>query len=187
LIVWVGHWGFSLPSLPLSPCFHPHSRGAIRIRSVDVGRSRFSRCRRLFGALRFCSCRVEPGPGVRRSRRNSASGLLSANLFHCRSPFYLCLEHVDNLGAYSASRRRPAFSSHLLTTATEMAGYTLYRNSQVEAQCRVKQLRRRRYSPCRSGCESAWPRYSLLRQLCRCGSASFGSGGFRGSVWACTT
>jgi hypothetical protein len=23
-----------------------------------------------------------------------------ANLFHCRSPFYLCLEHVDNLGAY---------------------------------------------------------------------------------------
>ena len=28
----------------------------------------------------------------------------SANLFHCRSPFYLCFEHVDNLGAYSASR-----------------------------------------------------------------------------------
>jgi hypothetical protein len=23
-----------------------------------------------------------------------------ANLFHCRFPFYLCLEHVDNLGAY---------------------------------------------------------------------------------------
>ncbi|MGC2195409.1 MAG: hypothetical protein WA628_12100, partial [Terriglobales bacterium] len=23
-----------------------------------------------------------------------------ANLLHCRSPFYLCLEHVDNLGAY---------------------------------------------------------------------------------------
>src|SRR5450432_1780663 len=22
-------------------------------------------------------------------------------LLHCRSPFYLCLEHVDNLGAYS--------------------------------------------------------------------------------------
>src|SRR4029077_16493791 len=28
----------------------------------------------------------------------------SATLFHCRSPFYLCLEHVDNLGAYAASR-----------------------------------------------------------------------------------
>src|SRR5579864_5535421 len=28
----------------------------------------------------------------------------SANLLHCRSPFYLCLEHVDNLGAYTASR-----------------------------------------------------------------------------------
>jgi hypothetical protein len=27
-----------------------------------------------------------------------------ANLFHCRSPSYLCLEHVDNLGAYTASR-----------------------------------------------------------------------------------
>jgi hypothetical protein len=25
----------------------------------------------------------------------------SANLLHCRSPFYLCFEHVDNLGAYS--------------------------------------------------------------------------------------
>src|SRR5271169_7158366 len=23
-----------------------------------------------------------------------------ANLLHCQSPFYLCLEHVDNLGAY---------------------------------------------------------------------------------------
>jgi hypothetical protein len=28
-----------------------------------------------------------------------------ANLLHCRSPFYLCFEHVDNLGAYTASRR----------------------------------------------------------------------------------
>ena len=24
-----------------------------------------------------------------------------ASLLHCRSPFYLCLEHLDNLGAYS--------------------------------------------------------------------------------------
>src|SRR5271157_5198211 len=24
-----------------------------------------------------------------------------ATLLHCRSPFYLCFEHVDNLGAYS--------------------------------------------------------------------------------------
>src|SRR5262249_7368649 len=28
----------------------------------------------------------------------------SATLLHCRSPFYLCFEHVDNLGAYTASR-----------------------------------------------------------------------------------
>src|SRR5579862_5608530 len=27
-----------------------------------------------------------------------------ANLLHCPSHFYLCLEHVDNLGAYIASR-----------------------------------------------------------------------------------
>ena len=32
-------------------------------RSVHVGRSRFSRCCHLFGALWFCSFRVEPGPG----------------------------------------------------------------------------------------------------------------------------
>src|SRR5271169_270064 len=32
-------------------------------RSVHVGRSRFSRCCHLFGALWFCSLRVEPGPG----------------------------------------------------------------------------------------------------------------------------
>src|SRR5690242_2112780 len=31
-------------------------------------------------------------------------GRCGANLLHCRSPFYLCLEHVDNLGAYTASR-----------------------------------------------------------------------------------
>ena len=33
------------------------------LRSVHIGRSRFSRCCHLFGALWFCSCRVEPGPG----------------------------------------------------------------------------------------------------------------------------
>ena len=32
-------------------------------RSVHVGRARFSRCCHLFGALWFCSWRVEPGPG----------------------------------------------------------------------------------------------------------------------------
>src|ERR1700693_6413931 len=37
-----------------------------------------------------------------------------ANLLHCRSPFYLCFEHVDNLGAYSIPSET-AFSSHLLT------------------------------------------------------------------------
>src|SRR5579859_1240101 len=33
------------------------------VRSVHVGRSRFSRCCYLISALWFRSCRVEPGPG----------------------------------------------------------------------------------------------------------------------------
>src|SRR5579859_7889230 len=44
------------------------------LRSVHIGRSRFSRCCHLFGALWFFSWRVEPGPGHRRSHRNSALG-----------------------------------------------------------------------------------------------------------------
>src|SRR5579863_9910977 len=32
-------------------------------RSVHIGRSRFSRCCHLIGALWFCFLRVEPGPG----------------------------------------------------------------------------------------------------------------------------
>jgi hypothetical protein len=66
----VGSFVFSLdkdlslrPSLPLSPCFHPHSLRSDWFRSVHVGRSRFSRRCHLFGALWFCSWRVEPGPG----------------------------------------------------------------------------------------------------------------------------
>src|SRR6266567_3186964 len=45
---------FFLSHSPLSPCFHPHSRGANSFRSVDVGRPQFSRCCHLFGALWFC-------------------------------------------------------------------------------------------------------------------------------------
>ena len=40
----------------------------------------------------------------RQLRLRKISALLhcyAANLLHCRSPFYLCFEHVDNLGAYS--------------------------------------------------------------------------------------
>jgi len=42
----VASWNnrFSPAEWPLSPCFHPHSRGAIFLRSVHVGRSRYSRC-----------------------------------------------------------------------------------------------------------------------------------------------
>jgi len=44
---------FVPPSEPLSPCFHSHSRGAILFRSVQVGRSRFSRCCHLINDLSF--------------------------------------------------------------------------------------------------------------------------------------
>src|ERR1700730_5344388 len=52
-------------------------------RSVHVGRSRFSRCCHLFGALWFCSCRVEPesnrdkktGGGMLAAERPSVEGL----------------------------------------------------------------------------------------------------------------
>jgi hypothetical protein len=40
---------------------------------------------------------------------------VGANLLHCRSPFSLCLERVDTWDR-TASRRRPAFSSHLVSS-----------------------------------------------------------------------
>src|ERR1700733_14458551 len=50
---------FPLAEEPLSPCFHSHSRERV-IRSVQVGRSRFSRCCHLIGALWFCCLKSEP-------------------------------------------------------------------------------------------------------------------------------
>jgi hypothetical protein len=37
----------------------------------------------------------------------------SANLLHCRSPFYPRFKQVDSLGAYSIASRDRLFSSHL--------------------------------------------------------------------------
>jgi hypothetical protein len=37
LSVFVRHVFFSPPSWPLSPCFHPHSRGAIRFARCELG------------------------------------------------------------------------------------------------------------------------------------------------------
>src|SRR5882762_6938744 len=49
---------------------------------------------------------------------NVVTGCLhSANLLHRRSPYSLCLEHVETLGAYRIPRR-PAFSSHLVSRLT---------------------------------------------------------------------
>src|SRR5271169_5595388 len=41
----------------------------------------------------------------------------SANLLHCRSPLSLALQSASITWERTASRRRPAFSSHLLATA----------------------------------------------------------------------
>src|SRR5258708_16979665 len=45
----------------------------------------------------------------------------SANLLHCRSPFSLCLEHVEHWERI-ASRWRPAFSSHLINVTNGKSG-----------------------------------------------------------------
>jgi len=91
---------------------------------------------RAFAVVRTrCSCRIWPASSsmqyqLLRSPRSNPNGqcllrkipaLLrrnGANLFHCRSPFYLCLEHVDNLGAYSIPSgdrpSHPIWLQHLL-------------------------------------------------------------------------
>jgi len=62
-------------------------------RSVHAGRPQFSRC------CLFLLCFI-----------------VAVLVFFIAGLLYrLCFEHVDNLGAYTASRRRPAFSSHLIT------------------------------------------------------------------------
>ena len=38
-----------------------------------------------------------------------------ANTLHCRSSFYLCFEHLDNPGAYTASRPETGIPFHLVT------------------------------------------------------------------------
>src|SRR5271169_3775058 len=44
----------------------------------------------------------------------------SANLLHCRSPLSLALQSASITWERTASRRRPAFSSHLVTAAIEI-------------------------------------------------------------------
>src|ERR1035437_2707187 len=67
---------FFLPAeLLLSPPFHPHSSMSDFVRSVPVGCSRFSRCCHLIIDLSSIS-KIEVGPGVRRSHRNSALGFV---------------------------------------------------------------------------------------------------------------
>jgi hypothetical protein len=71
-VFFVEHGFFSPPS---RHCRHPSIRTLNErfFRSVQVGRSRFSRCCHLIGDLRFHP-KIEAGPGVRRSHRNSALG-----------------------------------------------------------------------------------------------------------------
>ena len=90
---------------------------------MQVGCSRFSRCCHLFIDLPL-HVSIEPEPGnlthapelglwaicfpiLRTDGQLRLRKILilvfrrGGNLLHCRSPFYLCLEHPDNLGAYS--------------------------------------------------------------------------------------
>jgi hypothetical protein len=83
-------------------------------RSVHVGRSRFSRCCHLFGALWFCSFRVEPGPGNLRSHRNSALGFC---LFSSWSDFdsgftFLFLRNCRNCHSFAIVQGRVHLSAH---------------------------------------------------------------------------
>ena len=77
ILVWLGSTSFFF-SRRVDHCRHASIRTLEErfVRSVHVGRSRFSRCCHLFGALWFCSFRVEPGPGHSRSHRNSALGFV---------------------------------------------------------------------------------------------------------------
>ncbi len=77
----VGSFVFSLDKVcsgRVSHCRHPSIRTLDErlFRSVQVGRSRFSRCCHLLGDLYFIS-KDAVGPGVRRSHRNSASWFLT--------------------------------------------------------------------------------------------------------------
>ena len=82
-------------------------------RSVPVGRSRFSRCCHLISALWFGSFRVEPGPGHRRSHRNSALGFClfsSWNGFDFVLPFGFT--RLRLLSICSVVQRFVHFSAH---------------------------------------------------------------------------
>ncbi|MGA9988958.1 MAG: VWA domain-containing protein, partial [Terriglobales bacterium] len=50
-----------------------------------------------------------------------------ANLLHCRSPLSLALQSASITWERTASRRRPAFSSHLVSTVTHGRGYNQHK------------------------------------------------------------
>src|SRR5262252_650100 len=107
----------------MRPDFQPHS--AARHGAEDF-LQRFPRCTHSLFQLYSASFIQHAVPRVAITQIQSDSQFLprnipallchcGANLLHCRSPFSLCLEHVDTWER-TASRRRPAFSSHLITT-----------------------------------------------------------------------
>src|SRR3954468_19162256 len=84
----------------MTPSFHPHSGERSLVRSVQVGRSRFSRCCHLLVDLYFIS-KDEVGPGDRRSHRNSALGscfsFLSDGLVYAAAGIALCCAAIRML------------------------------------------------------------------------------------------
>src|SRR5690348_3146449 len=79
--------------------------------------------------------------------------------------YLLCFEHVDNLGAYTASRRRPAFSSHLLTSTTQLSPAIL-REAMTESPANRKS-KPRRQKDCAQVAESRLVSARVPKQLVR--------------------
>jgi len=77
---------------------------------------------RTFSRLSYawsCCSRISSGlcRGVEARFRIPSGWQVSANLLHCRSPFISCAQSASITWERTASRRRPAFSPHLLTTS----------------------------------------------------------------------
>src|SRR5580765_3833278 len=79
---------------------------------------------------------------------------------HCGSPFHLCLEHVDNLGAYTASRPETGL---LISSVNNMCGHPVW---YLGLRChRVLCLRSRRLAAGSRSEIQRWPSRKFNRQM----------------------
>src|ERR1039457_4909691 len=109
----VGSFVFSLDKLfspaesPVSPPFHPHSFSERLVRSVQVGRSRFSRCCHLLVDLPFI---LKDERWARRLTQSPELGALGFLLFLSKNVFDLCGGRHCSLVA--VAQRFVGFSAH---------------------------------------------------------------------------